>query len=108
MCPVEDIDSSKLKSLKEWKGKVEWIAEDAASSDRPDLGSAKLVVSGGRALQSKENFKLIEKLAEQLGAAVGATRAAVDAGYAPNDWQVANAHRYDLLRCYFRLVRLEK
>lgn len=57
-------------------------------SARPDLMNAKIVVSGGRGLGSKENFHLIEKLADKYGAAVGATRGAVDAGYAPNDWQV--------------------
>jgi electron transfer flavoprotein alpha subunit len=60
----------------------------AASSDRPDLQTAARVVSGGRALGSKENFALIQRLADRLGAAVGASRAAVDAGYAPNELQV--------------------
>ncbi len=65
-----------------------FVSISAASSDRPDLASAPKVVSGGRALGSKENFELIFKLAEKMGAAVGASRAAVDAGYAPNELQV--------------------
>ncbi|MRX50980.1 electron transfer flavoprotein subunit alpha/FixB family protein [Paracoccus sp. S-4012] len=65
-----------------------WVEDKVAASDRPELTSAKRIVSGGRAIGSKENFALIEKLADKLGAAVGASRAAVDSGYAPNDWQV--------------------
>ena len=69
-------------------GLSSWVEDRVAASDRPELTSAKRIVSGGRAIGSKENFALIEALADKLGAAVGASRAAVDSGYAPNDWQV--------------------
>ena len=66
----------------------EWLEDMVAENDRPDLTSAGIVVSGGRGLGSEEDFALVEKLADKLNAAVGASRAAVDSGYAPNDWQV--------------------
>jgi electron transfer flavoprotein alpha subunit len=66
-----------------------FVGEALAKSDRPELTSAKIIISGGRAMQKAENFKTyIEPVADKLGAAMGASRAAVDAGYAPNDWQV--------------------
>lgn len=65
-----------------------FVSAELSKSERPELTSARIIVSGGRGVGSKENFAVIEKLADKLGAAVGASRAAVDAGFAPNDWQV--------------------
>ena len=69
-------------------GLSSWVEDKVAASDRPELTSAGVVVSGGRGVGSEEDFAVIEKLADTLNAAVGASRAAVDSGYAPNDWQV--------------------
>jgi len=68
--------------------KAEFVSEQLAESERPDLTAASIVISGGRGMQNGENFKLLETVADKLGAAVGASRAAVDAGFVPNDMQV--------------------
>jgi electron transfer flavoprotein alpha subunit len=79
--PIESIDGAVASAAR-------LIASHRTESDTPDLATAQVVVGGGIALGSAQNFQLIEQLAKKLGAAIGATRAAVDAGYAPNDWQV--------------------
>jgi electron transfer flavoprotein alpha subunit len=64
------------------------VGEELSKSERPELTSAKIIISGGRGMQSGENFHLLDKIADKLHAAVGASRAAVDAGFVPNDYQV--------------------
>ena len=85
-CVVERLDQSMVAMATDVK--THFVSQNYSVSTRPDLSCAKIVVSGGRGLQSQENFKLIEQLADELGAAVGASRAAVDAGFVANEHQV--------------------
>ncbi|MFN5351487.1 MAG: electron transfer flavoprotein subunit alpha/FixB family protein [Alphaproteobacteria bacterium] len=83
--------------------KTKFVSLNETKSDSPELTSARIVVSGGRGVKSKENFKIIEGFAKKLGAAVGATRAAVDAGFAPNDYQVGQTGKIVAPEIYFAI-----
>lgn len=82
---------------------VEFVSKETHGSDHPNLTTAKIVISGGRGLQNKQGFLRIEKIASRLGAAVGATRAAVDSGLAPNDWQIGQTGQIVAPSIYFAL-----
>jgi len=82
VAPIENIETVKSQEISRF------VSEELSVSERPELTAASIVISGGRGMQNGENFTLLEKVADKLGAAIGASRAAVDAGFVPNDMQV--------------------
>ena len=90
--PVVQEAQGKVEEVPHMRSPLElqatWVSLETGKKERPDLSSAPVIVAGGRALGGAEEFQLIAQLADQFGGAVGASRAAVDAGYAPNDWQI--------------------
>ena len=96
---VRDIDAGVSGS-----DSAEFVSFDQVKSDRPELTDADVVVAGGRGLGSEENFGVVAALADQLGGALGASRAAVDSGYAPNDWQIGQTGKVVAPKLYFAVA----
>ncbi|DBB04181.1 hypothetical protein WJX77_009376 [Trebouxia sp. C0004] len=100
---VEPVSSEDLAAAQATSIDTRWEDETVQKSTRPELGAARVVISGGRALKTKENFQLLESLADKVGGAVGASRAAVDAGLCPNDMQVGQTGKVVAPELYIAL-----
>lgn len=100
---VESVSSDDLSAAQSCTIDTQWENDSIQKSERPDLDAARVVISGGRALKTKENFQLLDRLADQVGGAVGASRAAVDAGLCPNDMQVGQTGKVVAPELYIAL-----
>lgn len=101
-CEIETLSANELVNQSTIPP-TNFISQESHATNRPDLSSAKIIVAGGRGLQTAEKFKLIDELAEVLGAAVGASRAAVDAGFVPNDYQIGQTGKIVAPLLYFAI-----